>query len=103
MYLKSEHTKGDLFYPPVGLARKKRLPKSRHPLLGDCDLFFAMKSFRKFFVRAMHGKIHPKKKAPFSSSYEKRSVKTLLTFFIKVLLIFARINTLYIRTLRSGK
>ncbi len=51
----------------------------------------------------MHGKIHPKKKAPFSSSYEKRSVKTLLTFFIKVLLIFARINTLYIRTLRSGK
>jgi hypothetical protein len=36
-----------------------------------------MKSFRKFFVRAMHGKIHPKKKAPFSSSdflSEKRSV-----------------------------
>jgi hypothetical protein len=64
--------------------------------------FLQMKSFRKFFVRAMHGKIHQKKKAPFSSSYEKRSVKTL-TFFIKVLLIFARINTLYIHTLRSGK
>ena len=43
----------------------------------------------------MHGKIHPKKKAPFSSSYEKRSVKTL-TFFISIINIRAHKHTIHI-------
>jgi hypothetical protein len=58
-------------------AEKEVAEKSPSPFWVTVTSFLQMKSFRKFFVRAMHGKIHPKKKAPFSSSdflSEKRSV-----------------------------